>query len=401
LIELLGRGGMAEVWKARVDGPSGFSRLVALKRPLGEFAGDPEFRKMFASEARILSQLHHPNIVGVFDFGEEHGRPFLVMELIDGWSLAKLLRVERRLPTGVTALIGRELCRGLASMHQMADESGHRLGVIHRDLSPANVMLGFDGSVRLLDFGVAKAIDAIRDERTRTGVLKGKVPYMSPEQANGKAIDHRSDQFSLGAVLFEMCTGRRLFISDADPVVLRQLREGAIDSPIEIEPSVSRALDQLCRRMLARDPEGRFADCAAVARELDGLVTKEGFGPLQLQQLLVRLREGEDATLLPPPRTNKLDHKRTRAPLLFTGAVVLLGVAGYALWQRANTTLPSPAVPSPPPIVLIAPPPVSPAPEAMVEAAPPPLRHKKTPPPSTEKRIEREIKKGKIVNPFD
>jgi serine/threonine-protein kinase len=355
LLELVGRGGMAEVWKARVDGPHGFQRQLALKRPLGELTTDASVLAMFAKEARILSRLHHPNVVGVFDFGEADGRPYLVMELVEGWTLSKILRTHSRrvMPGGFAALVARELARALAYVHTATGEDGHPLLLVHRDLSPANVMVGFDGSVRLLDFGIAKVLEAALDERTRTGVLKGKAPYMSPEQAAGAPLDARSDQFSLGIVLYEMLTGKRPFGGEGDAVVLKRVQEASFDPPSLLEPDIPKKLEEICLRLLAKDPAARYADAEWVAAQLDLVVAELGWGPRQLSELMATLRGEEDRTPAPRARTGRLERSDRRRWMWWSAAAGAVLAVGATVWAVTRPSKPSP------PIIVESPPPAS------------------------------------------
>jgi serine/threonine protein kinase len=377
LVELIGRGGMAEVWRARVAGPEGFARGVALKRPLGEIAADAELRRRFVAEARILAGLHHPNIVAALDFGQDD-TPYLVMELVDGWTLAHLLRRRRKLPPGCVAWVAEELSRGLGHVHRATTADGRTLGLVHRDLSPSNIMVGSDGRVRLLDFGTAKVADALTDERTRTGVLIGKVPYMSPEQAAGAPIDARSDQFALGAIVFEMLTGARLFGGEGDAELLARVRAAAIEPPSAREPGVPAALDAACARLIAREPAARFSDCDAAATAFARIAAELRWGPMQLGELVVQLRAEEDA---PPimPRTGRLEprvRRRWHGGWIAGGVIIVVG--GAAFWQlRRHRHEPAPAPMSPPPSTLPAPLRTLPTPPSTLST---PLRTLPTPP---------------------
>jgi serine/threonine-protein kinase len=260
LVAPIGRGGMAEVFRARrVDGTRGAD--VALKRILPAFAGEPAFAKMFAIEAERAAALAHPHIVRVLDAGEG----WLAMELVEGWSLGRVVAALRPRGRGAAPKSVVAVARAVAAALGYV----HARGLVHRDVSPSNVLVGDDGSVKLCDFGIAKALDAVADElRTRTGALKGKIPYMSPEQASGLAVDARSDQFSLGAVVHELLTGRRLFDGAGDLATLALVRAAEVDPPSMAVAGVPRALDEVCLRLLARSPAERFPDCAAVERAL-------------------------------------------------------------------------------------------------------------------------------------
>jgi serine/threonine-protein kinase len=275
LLERIGAGGMAEVWKARVIGSG---EVVALKRILPERAHDRELREMFFQEARICARLAHPNLVRVLDFGESSGECWLAMELVDGKNLHEViihhLKREQRPPPGLVAYVCERLCRALAYAHALTDGQGRALELVHRDVSPGNVMLGFDGEVKLLDFGVAKLL-AEREQRTETGVVKGKSPYMAPERLASLPFDARADLFSTGVFLYEALSGRRLFPNVAPGTVVDSLFDQAVATPpSHHNPAVTPALDAICRRALAREREDRFPDATTMAAEL-GVVTRE------------------------------------------------------------------------------------------------------------------------------
>ena len=205
-------GGMAEIFLARREGMGGFDRLVVLKRILPEYAHDPEFVRMFLNEARIAATLHHSNIVQVHGIGEEHGQVFFAMEFLHGEDLSRVLsranQIGRPPQLDGVLTIASAVCAGLHYAHERTGPDGTSLGIVHRDVSPHNVFVTYDGSIKLLDFGIAKASTSFG--KTRTGVLKGKVAYMSPEQAYSQPVDRRSDIFCMGILLWELTTGRRL-----------------------------------------------------------------------------------------------------------------------------------------------------------------------------------------------
>src|SRR5580658_1436285 len=223
---LLGRGGMGRIEVAIDRGVSGGTeRIVALKRLLPESARDPRRKEMFLREARLGALLAHPNVVRAFAFGEIYDELFLAMEYVEGEPLSRVLtavkEVGRQLGVGLTCHVLAEACEGLHAAHELATPDGKVLNVVHRDVSPQNVMIAYDGQVKLLDFGVAKLDNA--EHQTRTGEVKGKMAYMSPEQALGDKLDRRSDLFSLGAVLFECLTGRVMWGSGTDVELMRKL----------------------------------------------------------------------------------------------------------------------------------------------------------------------------------
>ena len=210
VVRKLAEGGMAEIFLARQHGSEGFEKPVVLKRIHTAFYADEQFRNMLVDEAHISMGLHHNNIVQVLDLGRAGGRLFLVLELVDGWDLARVLdraqTAERPLPPGIGLYIIAEVCRALSYAHSRTRPDGEPMGIVHRDISPQNVLISEQGEVKLADFGIAKALT--RRDRTATGVVKGKVAFMSPEQAHGQALDARSDLFSLGTLLYLVTTGR-------------------------------------------------------------------------------------------------------------------------------------------------------------------------------------------------
>lgn len=276
---VIGRGGMGRVEVAlelKTDGDAtgrvDFERIVALKRLLPEGAHDKRHTEMFLREARLAVLLTHPNVVHAFDFGEAGGEFFLAMEYVEGEPLSRVLSATRenarKLGATIAAHILANICDGLHAAHELRDVSGTMLKVVHRDVSPHNVMVAYEGQIKLLDFGVAK-IDA--EGLTRTGEVKGKVAYMSPEQAMGDVLDRRSDLYSIGAVLFECVAGRRMW-QGTDMEVLRQL---ALDEPPRLEDLAVDAPKELCAlytRLVARDPKTRPATAHDVAEELRAFV---------------------------------------------------------------------------------------------------------------------------------
>jgi serine/threonine-protein kinase len=290
LLQRLGFGGMAEVFRAREEGPRGFSRDVALKRILPEFADHPEFIDMLVAEARVSALLQHPVIVQVLDFGEVGGTYYLALELVEGCNLRELQAAcrerEHILPPGLACHIVAEVASALAYAHARTDGDGRSLRIVHRDVSPSNIMLSRAGAVKLLDFGIAKAANFLRDEQTRTGVMKGKLSYMSPEQAATRALDGRSDIFSLGAVFYEMLVSGRLFKGESDRATLDLVRRAQIRPPSELVPELDGELDAVVMKMLAVNPADRFRDCNELQAALAPLVRRLGGGPSELQAFI-------------------------------------------------------------------------------------------------------------------
>jgi serine/threonine protein kinase len=261
LLERLGAGGMAEVYLARVNGASGFSKLVALKMLLPGLQDDGRLQKLLITEAKLAARLSHRNLVAVHDFGMSDGRYYMRMDYIDGCDLARAHQ-KAPLPPPLTLLIAEEVASALAYLHRVRDEAGRPLGLVHRDVNPTNVLLSKAGDVKLTDYGVIKATALA--SFTAANALKGKYAYMSPEQVKGAAIDARSDQFSLGVMLYEMLAGRRPFDATHHVELLEQIRSAEI-KPLK---GVDRAIRKLVNRLLERDPKARYADCHRVADEI-------------------------------------------------------------------------------------------------------------------------------------
>ncbi len=267
----LAEGGMAEIYLAAALGPEGFEKDVVIKRVRPGLAGDPDFVRMFIAEARVASRLNHANLVHIFDFDKHEDTYYLAMEYVRGHSLWELRRrcQERgvAIPPMLVAQIGMEVARGLAYAHRLAD-AGRSLNLVHRDVTPHNVLLSFDGAVKLTDFGIAKAGGAA----TTSGMLKGKFAYMSPEQGRGDGVDARTDVFALGVTLWELLTGARLFEGDGDVAVLRAVQERLIVPPARLNPGVSAALDAAVMRALERDLARRWPTAHELERALAEVV---------------------------------------------------------------------------------------------------------------------------------
>jgi serine/threonine protein kinase len=263
----LAEGGMAEIYLAAVLGPEGFEKDVVIKRVRPGLADDPGFVRMFIAEARVASRLNHANLVHIFDFDKHEDTYYLAMEYVRGHSLWELRRrcQERgvAIPPTLVAQIAMEVARGLAFAHRLT-ENGRSLGLVHRDVTPHNVLLSFDGMVKLTDFGIAKA----GTRATASGVLKGKFAYMAPEQARGDPVDARTDVFALGVTCWELLTGARLFEGDGDVAVLRAVQESLIAPPARLNPDVPAGLDAVVMRALERDPSRRWPTAHEMERAL-------------------------------------------------------------------------------------------------------------------------------------
>ncbi len=283
LICPIGRGGMAEVWKAKIHGPQNFQRLVVVKRILPHLTSDPTFVRMFTDEAVVSARLNHPNIVQVFEFAEVAGEHYLAMEFVHGVNVGEIMKriPAGQVPVGMAAYVVREVCLALAYAHGLHDDDGRDLAVIHRDVSPSNIMIGYDGSVKLVDFGVAKVLSH-SDEMTRTGALKGKVGYMSPEAIEGELeLDGRTDLFSAGVLLHELLTGRRLFKGHDDLRTIALVRACRVESPSFYRTEVPPEVDAIVGRALARDREARFATAMDLADALSQIVHDTGWDAAQ------------------------------------------------------------------------------------------------------------------------
>lgn len=281
LLERLGVGGMAEVYVATRSGPHGFVKRVALKCMLPELLQDARFVEMFCDEARIMASLHHPNLVQVLDFGEADGRLFMALEYVDGLSCAKLLRAVaakgRHFPHGAALYIASEVLSGLAYAHEHCDEQGRMLGIVHRDVSPGNILIGRTGEVKLTDFGILKS--EVLDRRTLPGELKGKLGYMSPEQVIGGEVDARSDLFTLGIVLAEMLLARPLFPGRNELDVLSRIYDGDLGVLERHGAGLPQVLHDLLQRALARDPRDRFTGAREFRAEVHGAMNRLGLAP--------------------------------------------------------------------------------------------------------------------------
>lgn len=282
LLVPIARGGMARVWAARLHGQRGFQKLVAIKTILPELARDPEFERMFLDEARIASGVHHPNVCEIYELGEEQRVLYLAMEWVSGDSFSRVLRASGRteaIDPRVAARIVADACAGLHSAHELTDDSGRLLGVVHRDLSPHNILLTADGVAKVADFGVAKALGQMH-EQTSAGQLKGKIAYMSPEQISGSGVDRRSDVFSLGCVLYEATTGERPFKGDGDAQVMHAVLKGEIVPPSQIIRGYPKELEEIVLRAMSAQAITRYASAEQMRFALEEYLTR---GPLVTQ----------------------------------------------------------------------------------------------------------------------
>jgi len=292
VVKKVADGGMAEIFLAHLTGAQGFARMVILKRILPVFSVDPHFRNMIVDEAHIAMSLHHGNIVQVLDLGEERGRYFLTMELVDGWDLATVLSrgeaARLPLPAGLGLHVVVQVCRALAYAHSQT-RNGKPLGLVHRDISPQNVLLSEQGEVKLTDFGIAKALG--KRERTQTGVIKGKLDFMSPEQAAGAVLDTRSDIFSLGTLLYLLATGQRPFDADGQLETLIRVQNAEFAPPEVANPDISPRIADIIKRAMCKAPSERYESAEEMMADVEEVLRSEfqSVGQSELKSYLVRL----------------------------------------------------------------------------------------------------------------
>ncbi|WP_242592333.1 serine/threonine protein kinase [Corallococcus exiguus] len=298
LVSWLGRGGMAETWRAQLVGDAGVTKPVLIKKVLPEYANDEAFISMFISEARISATLSHGNVAQVFDFGRVDGEYFLAMEFVDGQPLHRVLKRALKselaaLPIPVAVFIAMEMCRGLHYAHTRTDSSGRPLGIVHRDISPDNVLLGYEGQVKIVDFGIAKA-QLIRGFKTAPGVVKGKYLFFSPEQARGEDVDARTDVWATGVVLYELLCGK-LPVEGPPHVVMMRVGRGEIPAPSALRPDLPKELNDIVMKALTPDREQRFESSHAFGDALAGFLYSNfpRFSSMTIAHLLRVLFRGD------------------------------------------------------------------------------------------------------------
>ena len=293
VLNRLASGGMADVYLAVLQGAHGFEKQTIVKRMRADLADDEDFRRMFIDEARLMASLSHSNIVSVLDFGEGEEGIFIALEHVDGLDLARLLKRTGPLDPKLAVYVGSCVLHALAYVHGHAARDGTPLHVVHRDVSPSNVFLGRNGDVKLGDFGVAKMSRA--SVRTMPGTIKGKLAYMSPEQAAALEVDARSDLFSMGVVLFEVLTGKRPFSAPSDVDLLRKLIEDEAPDPRSVAPELSPKLAAFLSRALARDRTARFQAAEEMSRALLACADGPPLGPADVARLVVASMRPEDS----------------------------------------------------------------------------------------------------------
>jgi serine/threonine protein kinase len=306
LLERIGAGGMAEVFRAVAHGAEGFQRTFVLKRIRSDRSESTNFVDMFVNEARISALLDHENIVQTYDFGEVDGCYFLTMEYLRGRDLSTILRElaarNQTLDPATVAFVALQVARGLTYAHGLTSSTGKPLNIVHRDVTPSNIMLLRSGGIKLLDFGIAKTKGEFTlGENTETGVCKGKLPYLSPEQVEGQPLDHRSDLFTLGVLMWESLTGKRLFLGKTDYETMQNVLERPVQPPSNLRPGIPPAFDAIVLRALERRPDDRFPDARALGDALETVVQDLRYRSEAVPRLLDELfgREGNSISLTP------------------------------------------------------------------------------------------------------
>ncbi len=385
LLERISTGGMAEIYRAKKKGVEGFEKIVALKKILPHLAQDEEFITMFIDEAKLASKLTHPNIVQIYELGKINDSYFIAMEYVHGKDLRtimkKLKKEGKEFPIDLAAYIALKMCEALDYAHRKVGEDGRPLNIVHRDVSPQNILISYDGEIKLVDFGVAKA--SIRAHQTMAGSLKGKLLYMSPEQASGRRVDHRSDIFGLGTVLYEMVTGKKAFWAGSEAEVLEKVRKGRFDPPRKVNPAIPEELEKIILKAMEPDVNRRYSSAADMRDDLERfLLNYRGSIPNyremagfirrlfaeEVDEELVPVEMEKPERKEPPPQeqpTRSLPHRssddkintksffveeeKSRSLLPYILALLLVAAivaAGYIFLK--NRTSASPPSPSPP-----------------------------------------------------
>jgi TonB family protein len=325
LLEKIASGGMAEVWKARMRGVEGFQKIVAIKKILPHLSDNQEFIAMFVDEAKLAAQLNHNNIIHIYDLGKIQKSYYIAMEFVDGYDLKSILRQaqerDQPLTVDLALFIASKVAAALDYAHRKRDFDGHDLGLVHRDVSPQNVLISHEGDIKLCDFGIAKAASKV--SHTQAGALKGKLQYMAPEQAWGRNIDRRSDIFALAAVLFELLTGRKLFAGENEMSVLEQVRQARVTPPSTFNEELTPEIDAVVIKGLQKDPANRYQTAAEMARDLD--VILYNFKPTptsaDLAIYMHRLRSAAQAPVAAPAPQPVAEKKPAPAPPVAASAV--------------------------------------------------------------------------------
>ncbi|MBI5514529.1 MAG: protein kinase [Deltaproteobacteria bacterium] len=356
VISELGTGGMATVYFGRALAAAGFQRLVAIKLLHPHLLKDPQFVRMFLDEGRLAARVQHPNVVATLDLEHTAEALYLVMEYIEGDQLLGLYKNARahgkRIPFGITLRIGLDILAGLHAAHELTDDEGNPLKMVHRDVSPHNILVGSDGVSRITDFGIAKAEERIAD--TREGIVKGKLSYMAPEQSNEAPVDRRADVFSAATVIWECFTGRRLFPGKSDGEVLRNLLQNPIPRLREVDPALPQQLDDVLSRALDRDPERRYPTAHSLGEALENAVASAPDLVVSVPRIVAQYVKQMAADKISGEQRERRAHPTQRLPVFRPDMPA-------AVAQAAVAQAPPPApsafrVPRPPPIPVLPPP---------------------------------------------
>ncbi len=278
LLDHIAQGGMAEIFRARLASVDGAARLIVIKRIQSGYGTNSDFLRMFKSEIKVTMSLNHPNIVQVYDFGEEQSQPYIAMEFVDGKSLrqflARISEIKQIFPAELSSFIIGQVAQGLGYAHAFKDKlTGQHFNIVHRDISPQNILISYDGAVKIIDFGIAKVATSGSD-LTRAGVIKGKPSYLSPEQINGEPLDGRSDIFGLGIVFWELLTGKKLFAGENDLAVLKLIENCSthVKAPSTLNPEIPKELDYIVLKALAKSADKRFQTAEEMYRVLNKFI---------------------------------------------------------------------------------------------------------------------------------
>lgn len=435
LLKKIGAGGMAELYLARQNGVMGFERVLAIKRILPHLTEDADFIEMFINEAKLAAQITHPHVAQVYDFGAVGGIYYMAMEYVMGKSLSYVLAAGKKrevpIPFRHALYITAKIAAGLDHAYRGKTVGGEPLGIIHRDISPQNILIAYNGDVKLVDFGIAKA--ASSSTHTQTGIIKGKLSYLSPEQAWGKRVDHRSDLFSLGIVAHEMLTGERLFKGENEFVTLELVRAAAVPPPSSIKADLPKEVDAVILKALAKNPDDRYPTGHAFQEALEAVFHRldPRPSPKDLSEYLHRLFEkeiGQDVaefkqvtaltkppvtTPLPTPKKPPVSEKTVPTPvqkpkgngaaigIAIAIALLILAAGAWYFLRGAAEPVAPPAAPAKVPEA-VEKPAASPAPAPtapVTEAAPPPSLPAPASPPAVERAPEQRGLKPEAKKP--
>ena len=353
LVEKIATGGMAEVWKARMRGVEGFQKIVAIKKILPHLSDNQDFIEMFVDEAKLAAQLNHNNIIHIYDLGKIQSSYYIAMEYIDGFDLKTILRrAEERgnpMEPQLALFIASKVASALDYAHRKRDFDEREMGLVHRDVSPQNVLISQEGDIKLCDFGIAKA--ASKASHTQAGALKGKLQYMAPEQAWGRSIDRRSDIFALATVLFEMLTGRKLFSGDNELSILEQVREARVTAPSLFNDEVTPEIDKVVIKALQKDPANRYQTAGEMARDIDAILYSFRPTPTSadLAIFMHRISSPEPVMQEPEPEPFPAAPPKPAAPVFkpAVAPVVAAAAAAPAMPLAVPAAVPVAATPEP------------------------------------------------------